>query len=324
MNDTERSESPISDQVPRTLQGGRLAQAADSFFVLRPTLMFPLWTMILAGVGLSDESKKISSGEWVALVVSLSALFGLVYLLNQLKDRAGDAINAKLFLIASGKFSNRHLMIEIIVLILFGIGGLLLSHQWHVWFWILLGVVIGGVIYNFTPWALERNPAGGVIAGFVGGWLLIRLGGEIGGGGADFMEELPYALAFTSACLIAGLLDRRGDEVAGKRTFAVVFGEKVTIAVCLAGFLSVILFGGWNGDWLIIAPAALSLPVLFYGWWNEDVNKAVTANKIAIFILSFGVGFKFIPYLVVIVLYYPIARWYHRTRFGLRYPSLAE
>ena len=54
----------------------------DYFFVLRPTLMFPFWTMTLAGSGISRFQNPRSNVEWILLSVALSLLFGLIYLLD--------------------------------------------------------------------------------------------------------------------------------------------------------------------------------------------------------------------------------------------------
>lgn len=319
---TARLKSDInSSETIVQLGGNGLVRFFDMLFVLRPTLMFPLWTMTLCGYHLAPSSGGLTYLQWLLLSVSLSSLFGLVYLLNQFRDRESDQLNSKLHLVSAGILSKRKLIVEMIVLSTFVIAGLILSGFWHLYALIIVIFAIAGIIYNYTPLALEQNPVGGIIAGVVGGWLLLHLGGMISGGELSLTREAPYVIAFTSACILTGLLDRSGDERAGKMTFTVVYGTQATIAFGLFGLVLTGLWGVYNQDWVIVAPTLVALPILIASFMRKSVGLAVQANKAAIFLLSVMAGLYYPVYLVVILLYFLFAKWYHRQRFSMDYPS---
>ncbi len=322
MMTTVRSKSNNSNQVGTVEWGGNWAvRLFDSLFVLRPTLMFPLWTMTLCGHHLSNSNEALSGTQWWLLSVSLSALFGLVYLLNQFRDRESDRLNGKLHLVSSGIMSRRWLIAEMIILDIIVLVGIFYAGFAHIYLMIILIFVIAGILYNYTPLALEQRPIGGLLSGIVGGWLLLHLGGMIAGETAVWWREVPYVIAFSAACLLTGLLDRNGDEQAGKMTFTVVYGTQATIVAGLIGFVITGIWGAYNLDLVVLVPVVGSLPIMILSWKRKSINLAVQANKVAIFLLSVMVGVYYPVYLIVIVLYYSFARWYHRQRFGMGYPN---
>ena len=295
----------------------------DSIFVLRPTLMFPLITMILAGHFHADVRHPMSWDRWLMLMVALCAMFGLGYLLNQFKDRVSDKSNGKLFLITEGYVDRRHALILSVLLSLLVLIALLAAGFERLLLYVVLMFVVGGILYNYTPVALQNSPFGGVTAGFAGGFLLLFLGGLIAGEPGSFLWMPPYLIAFGSACTLTCLLDVKGDRISGKNTFAVVYGVKKTMVIALTGFILTIIWGLFNRDWMITLSAVVSTPFLFWGCLNDNVNKAVLANKLAIFILSCVVGIAYPAYLFAIALYLPLARWYYSRRLGIRYPSFS-
>ena len=301
--------------------GSWFVRLFDSLFVLRPTLMFPLWTMTLAGAHVGAGEAALGWGRWIPLSVAFSALFGLVYLINQLRDRKGDRLNSKLLLVSDGVLVRMHLWIETAILMVLIPSVLVISGFSNLGWLTLVIFIVAGVLYNFTPVALQENPIGGIVAGVIGGGLLIALGGTITGGHGISLEGGPYILAFTAACLLTALPDREGDIKTGKRTFAVAYGTKRTMSVSLIGIVIAGIWGISNSDWVIAIPALISAPVLFMGWRRDSIALAVTANKTAIFVLSLAVGLVYPLYLVIIIVYYLFARWYHSRRFGIQYPN---
>ena len=121
---------------------------------------------------------------------------------------------------------------------------------------------------------------------------------------------------------MTNVLDREGDIIQGKHTFTVIYGVKRTIQVTLAGFLVVCVLGILNSDPVITIPAVIASVVMIIAVVTDSVGLAVSANKLAILLLSLSVGFFLPAYLVIIVVYFLFARWYHRHRFNVDYPSL--
>lgn len=295
----------------------------DSVFVLRPTLIFPLITMTLAGLKLADQTVRLSADKWLFITISLCSLFGLVYLLNQLKDKDTDGLNGKLYFIPNGILSRRHIRLEAIVLGAIIPLCLILAGVPYLIGWVLLMFVVAGVLYNFTPVALQQSPSGSILAGAIGGWMLIHMGGLMSHQALSVVKELPYVLAFTAACMLTTLPDIQGDFAVGKRTVAVVFGTKKTAVIAMILILTSLVWGILLADWVIVIPAGITFPILTIGILRNDVRIMIMANKAAILSLSLAVGFYYPIYLVAIGLYFPFARWYYWKRFKIRYPSFS-
>ena len=319
------------------LRGGWFVRFFDSFFVLRPTLIFPLWTMTLTGCwlnhlvkgkwiqwsGFLSDKAGIGWQRWLLFSIAITAMYGLVYLLNQLKDIQTDKINQKLFLVAEGALNRRHLIYESLILVFIAVVSLIISKFAHLGLLVLILFAVIGILYNFTPLALKQKPWGGIIAYAAGGWMFLRLGEMAYGSGVSFFLELPYIVAFTSSCLLTNLPDKEGDIAEGKRTFVVVYGERITLGVASIGFILAAVIGVFNKDWVISIPSIITAPWMFIAYLKTDKERAIKVNKWAIFLLSLSVGiaFGFPVYILIIALYYPFARWYHYNRFGMCYPS---
>ncbi|NQU05313.1 MAG: UbiA family prenyltransferase [Calditrichaeota bacterium] len=301
--------------------GGSLVKALDVLFVLRPTLMFPLFTIILAGHNTAVGARPLAVHQWLMLVVGLCAMFGVVYLLNQIRDRKSDKENGKLFLVSDKILSKNQLMLEAGLLIALMPVAFYFAGFVNLVFWVLAMFLVAGILYNFTPLALQNQAFGGILSGLIGGWLLIRFGSLIAGTVGNWIVEAPYVIGFASVALLTCLPDQKGDATQGKKTFAVVFGASKTIFAGLLGFIITSTWGFINGDLIIAIPSGVAVPVLIWGWLKKSVPVSTVANKIGIFGLSIAVGLMYPAYLVIIVLYFPFARWYYSRRFGLKYPS---
>jgi len=293
----------------------------DWFFALRPTLIFPLITMILAGNNIVEIKTRHSWDVWLLLMASLSAIFGLGYLLNQFNDREGDRKNRKLYLVSGELIPRNFLIVEATLLGLICPILLIIAGFSRIAGWLAAMLILGGVLYNFTPFALKRTPWGGVVSGLIGGWLLIHLGGIVAGNPQLIWREIPYILAFASGCILTTLPDVVGDLSCGKRTFAVAFGSRTTILTALTGIAAAAVLGAWFKDWVITIPAVVSGAMLIPASLRGSVSLAVQANKIAIFLLSVTVGWNYPIYLAGVFFYYLLARWYYRKRLGMEYPS---
>lgn len=283
--------------------------------------MFPIWTMILAGFNLSPSAHTLSPQRWFFAALAFSSLFGLIYLLNQMRDREGDLLNDKLPLVARDIISRRGQRLFAVLLGLITPTALLLGDFGELGLWLASGFILTGILYNFTPVALERTPLGGVIAGFIAGWLLLRIGEQLAGEFAAFAVEVPYLLAFTAGCILTMIPDMKGDSSTGKNTLAVVFGTRTTMLTAALLIGAAGIWAGLLGQWALVAASLGGGMLVVWGWLIASPGYAVIGNKVAMFLLAIGVGVSFPAFLAVIVLYYPLARWYHRARFSLDYPS---
>lgn len=300
----------------------RLLRWLDYWFVLRPTLMFPLFTMLLAGHRLVDPVQPTPPWRWVWLAAAFTALFGLGFVLNQIVDRPGDRLNGKLLLVSGGLISDPALKALCLILAVLAPLALLISGFGGLAPWIMAMFLLGGVFYNFKPLVLQSSPWGGIAASALGGYLLMETGARLGGGSLPWVRMLPYLASFTAAGLLTGLPDLEGDRRAGKRTFAVKFGRRATLAVAFGGVLASAALGAVQSDLVITLPAVLASAAVLLALVKSHPGTAVAGNKMAILTLSVLVGWSYPIYLAAMALHYLSSRWYHRRRFGLDYPNL--
>jgi 4-hydroxybenzoate polyprenyltransferase len=295
----------------------------DVIFVLRPTLFFPCWTLYLAGIRLSGYGGGGFSWRMVFAMVVSGAALGVVYLVNQLRDVGTDRINRKLPYFSQNIFPIRTAWWEVAFLLVFSlVGAVFLS--WRFLVIVIGGLIVTGLLYNYAPFQWKDKPIGSLVAAFLGGGLAFLGGSEIGGGlgWISVKQAIPYLFAFTATSLWTAIPDREGDKEVGKCTFPVRFGLDTTLWVgCLGVFIAMGL-GFLEKDWVIGSASLLSLVFFLWALVKKRFPGVTLAIKVSIIILSLLVGSYFPWYLVVMVFYFLVARWYHRQRFRMVYPNL--
>jgi len=154
----------------------QLFKPLDYFFVLRPTLFYPVWTVFLAGFFVQSKYGMAATNSasnhqfldtngiafiWVGLFLTM--LMGAVFILNQIMDRKTDNKNHKLFLIAHGHLTPKAAFIESAVLIVIAvIFAFIFSIKMGVLF---LGILIlTGWLYSFEPFKFKDRPLLGLVA----------------------------------------------------------------------------------------------------------------------------------------------------------------
>jgi len=144
-------------------------------------------------------------------------------------------------------------------------------------------------------------------------------------GGAEFgtalLLSLPYIFAGAAASLLTHVPDIEGDRQSGATTFASKYGLRATAMTALGMVALAWISALWFHDFIMLVAALVALPVFIRFYRKRSAEAAQTAVKTAVFSLAFAVGLTWIPFLALMALYYPLARWYHRERLGLDYPS---
>ncbi|MBD3167583.1 hypothetical protein GF324_13365 [bacterium] len=304
--------------------GNRGKRLPDYFFVLRPTLWFPVWTMILAGAG-GVALPGVNALPDIAAITGLSILWGWVYLVNQIADIQTDRVNDKLFYFAEGWFSRREGIAYSIALFVVGTVLLLLSEKWTL-FALTLGVLMfSGILYSIIPGAWKNHPFGSVVATLLGGALCFLIGRALAGRPLfdSPLQTAGYAAAFLAAGLLTMVPDMKGDREAGKRTFAVVYGVRSTAWTAVLLLMGAVLASLASGDMVLLSASVVSLPFYLAGAARLNASAVAFAARFSILLLSLSVGLLLYPgYLAIIGIYYLLARVYYHKRFGLRYPTL--
>lgn len=288
----------------------------DALFILRPTLFFPAWTFFLAGT-----SRGQSSGTFF-LMIWLAAAIGASFLLNQLSDRQEDRLNEKLLPLWGELISPRLIRMELILLSVGMIAGAIWAGI-ELTFLLVLYLIIAGFFYNFRPLRLKSQPIGGIACCAAGAWIIYLIGARASG--VSFSESLlfgfPYAVAAAAVTLLTHVLDLKGDRQSGIRTFPAVYGFTKTGVVAVILVSLCIILSVFFRDYVLLAASLISLPFFIRYSWQRDSESAGIAVKIAVFSLAVAVSIIWLTFLGMIVFYYFFARWYHRHRLGLDYPS---
>jgi len=295
----------------------------DYLFLLRPTLFFPLWTILLAGRYNAAKTAGFASGSHPSLTLILvlfAALMGASYTINQLVDYEGDKTNRKLFLVAD-KYVKRDYAIWLsAVLTVLGLAGLF-SLGFSLGLFGLVFILVTGIFYNLEPFRWKDSPILGPSVSVFGGAAAFFLGCLPSLNIELIIKCIPYLAAFTAVSILTSVPDMEGDRAAGKNTFALNYGIGLATAVAALMCLAAALIGGLTRDNIILWPALFSCPVFFVALYNRKRETVILAIKLSIFTLSLVVSFVYPGYLLLMALYFFFGRWYYRSRFDMEYPS---
>lgn len=295
----------------------------DYLFLLRPTLFFPLWTVLLAGrynaaklEGYAPESHP----SLPLLFILFAALMGASYTINQLVDYEGDKVNRKLFLVADKYVKRDYAVWLSAVLIILGLAGLFL-YDLSLGLLGLTAILIGGVFYNLKPFRWKDTPILGPLVSVLGGAIAYFFGCLPSFNLELIIKCVPYLAAFTSVSILTTVPDMEGDKDAGKNTFALHYGVGLSTAVAALMCLAAALTGWMTKDNIIFWPALLSCPIFFIALYNRKRETVILAIKFSIFALSLDVSCVYPGYLLLMALYFLFSRWYYRNRFDMEYPN---
>jgi 4-hydroxybenzoate polyprenyltransferase len=299
----------------------------DYLFVLRPTLLFPVWTVVLVGHWAqlrfgTDTGFEKSLPFTIWVIASYSFLMGAVFILNQLEDIETDKINRKLYLIADGIIPKRCAVVEMVLL---GCAPFLMLFwsRWDLFFLMILSFIVMGWAYSSPPLNLKNSPWGGVIANIIGYFLVFSVGWNISGKLSIEMiwHATPYILGILGIYFFTTIPDIHGDRNAHKVTVAVQYGPGPTIKMGLITNTLGMMLGLFLMDWVIFIPTLLMLFFYFKTLFSRSVQDVLLTNKIATLVLSLVVCYRFPAYLLLILIVYFLAKWYYRHRFQIDYPS---
>ena len=300
----------------------------DYVAVLRPTLLFPVWTLLLLGYhhGRIDRATQETHHIlhlWVTLCL-YSLLMGAVYIVNQIADRETDAHNDKLYLVAQGYVKLQILKWQVGVLVALSILLSLFVFPENTAYLILILLSIGlGFAYSVRPVRLKRIPIADLCANAIGyggiaflvGWTTVTpIGVEA------VCRSLPYLFSVAAAFVNTTLPDVKGDSVSGDNTTGVWLGKRraclLSLVLLIAAIVSAVLFR----DWIAGATSAVCLPVFIYMNFYPKQNVIIWATRIGILTLSLCASVLFPFYLLWFAVVIFLTRWYYSFRFGIRYP----
>ena len=316
----------------------KLVPTLDIVFLLRPTLFFSVWVMVVMGM-YSAQMKLVTHPLWISgfswetifVFVGLTFICSSTFILNQISDVESDSINKKLFLVGQYFSPEKSHSIAKILLI----SGLIISIVAN-WFTAILVVSIylfWGTLYNQLPFKWKKKPVLGWVANsivgallFMIGWYLVitsQLNSKILFLDIAMLEYmLPYLLCFASVSLLTTLPDMKGDMESGDKTFPIVYGEIPTTILSLLFICAAFACSLYYEDPLASTATLVSMPFFIIAVIRRLDKDILRAIRYPIFILNFF-AFSIYPWLFVpLIITYYLSKYYYWHRFELHYPTL--
>ena len=313
----------------------KIAKPFDYFFVLRPTLFFPVWTIALAGLWAQDrfgdsiQELSFSLSETNFIFVLYLALYTLLmggaFLLNQLEDVETDRLNHKLFLIADGEISEKNAIIETILITMVPIVFFLFIRI-DLAVVLIISFLVMGWMYSSRPFVLKDRPIGGIVANLIGGYIVFSFGWMIFGPLSKQMllHATPYVLGMLAVYFFTTVPDREGDKQANKVTIAVKYDIRIVLIGGVLLNVLAIVAGLFVKDLVVLVPTILILPFFLYTAFKKSDAEVLRTNKFAALFLSLTICVGFPLYLLVIAFLFFFSRWYYKVRFNMNYPSFSK
>jgi 4-hydroxybenzoate polyprenyltransferase len=304
------------------------------FFLLRPVVLIPVWGFALFGYNkgrnvnfseLPDLWRTTDVGVFLWIVI-FSLSVGCVYVLNQIADIDVDRKNSGLPLLANGIVSRKGAYgaagaaAIIAIAVPFCAGHRLISLL------SLISIVIG-ILYSFRPFYFSGRPfldfltnaAGFGIVALGVGW---HLAGRSMADPAFLPSTAPYFLLMCAGAISSTIPDIAGDRAGGKRTTAVVLGEKNAHCLATAAIMAAAVLSFLSKDTIAAVCAAAGLPLYLLYLLRPRKNFAEATYKI-------GGGLCMVAAAVIMPVFLLAgaavfaATWiYFRFCHGVAYPSL--
>ena len=301
----------------------------DYFFILRPTLFFPIWIMTLAGYSrfyvFNGDKRWLSfTVDWMTVLNFLLITFisGGVFILNQLRDIETDKDNKKLFLISESFVQERQAKTIAFVIIFISLI-IFFAENVHLFIINFVYVLFCGYLYNYRPFCWKDHPILGVFINVSGGLFLFLSGWIFAGHGQwqAFVYVIPYLCAWGAVMLLTTIPDVKGDTNHKKITVAVRFGINRTIwsaTICVLIGLIVAIF---NKDNLVIFSIVLSLPLFVKMLFKPTPRWIFTCIRYPMLFIALLLCVEFPLFFIILIANYFVSKAYYISRFNLDYPS---
>lgn len=300
----------------------------DYIFILRPTLLVPVWTFLLLGYYRALEEPRVHlrvDPRFVWVFLLYTGLMGGIYILNQIVDRETDRANKKLYLVSEGYVPVKFAYLEMVGL--FVIAFLLfLRFPFSLFLFILLSFGLG-IVYSVPPlklkgrpfWDLLSNSLGYGLLNFGVGWMTIRpISGQM------FLHSLPYIFSVGAVFVNTTIPDIPGDERSGDRTTGVALGMRKSLLLSSLLLSFALISSLLLKDWICLGASVWSLPLFVRAAIRADLRSCFQSMRIGAPSLVILTGFLFPAFLLLLLLAFFSMRIYYKQRFGVLYPTIGE
>lgn len=297
----------------------------DYVFLVRPTLMYPIWIYFLCGFWSGQRwpvVAHVTTLHAVMIGTGLTLVMAAVSIFNQIRDAETDRINRKLFLICDGHVPVRTAYIEALICGLLGVAiGWMAELRAGVM--LAFALFMAGYLYSFPPARMKDRPIGGLLVNGFGGLIVFILGWISAGGAGWFpLRSLTYFGGFSAVMLNTTMPDMKGDRETGKITFPVKYGVRPTVIWALIVEVITVCAAFYFHEWILFFPGLAMVPFFIYALTKKHVADVIRATKYSVFAMAIAICWVFPWFLIPMWLIFFGSRWYYRKRFGFDYPNL--
>jgi len=305
-----------------------VVKALDYFFAARPMLHIPIWSVyIYSYLLLTDFADKMDPplDYWLKLL-SLTLIAAGSYYLNQLHDQESDRVNQKLGFLQRGLCSSRGFKIAFWLCSIAGLSFAALVS------WPILGfaafLFLLGWSYSAPPLRLKDRPVLGLLTNALAFGAVVSLFSSDDPMGlqrwSDFRFPLYFFFAVASTHMLTTIPDMVGDSATGKKTVAVVLGQKGALWLALLFSLGAIGTAIWPVcNWALVTIGAVASLSTLLAIITDTSRSVLLAAKLPLFLLTAVASILNWCYFVFLVALVFATRIYYRRRFGITYPKLA-
>ena len=308
----------------------------DVIFLLRPTMFFAVWIMVVVGMISVDLNMHASSlwnteFSWKILFVffGLSLLISAAFTSNQIDEAKNGKSNQELFLIGKYVSSEKGESIARTLLI----SGLLITiiANWITSIPAICIYFLWRTEFNHAPFEWKHSLGAGWLINSCVGILLFTIGWMLGMKNYQHNEiipltidtlfhMLPYLLYFSAVSLLTTLQYRKSDD-ADTSTLPIVYGSFASMLIATL-MMSIALYLSLKyADPLASTATLVSLPFFIFAAFRRQNKDILRAIRYPIFILNFF-SLAYYPWLVVPLFFiYYVSKYYYWHRFNLHYPT---
>ena len=308
----------------------------DIIFIIRPTLFFAVWVMVISGM-ISAEVRINPSSIWItnfsleifSIFIGLTFLLSSAFILNHLSDHSSYPINQKIIIDKYVSIDKRKVFSR--SLLIMG-GGILIINNWQIAILSLCCHFLWGMGYNRLLIRWEQAPiVEWILNSFVGmllfiiGWMMVMQNYS----SENFMmfnidiffSMCPYILSFSAISLMIILFKIQVD--AHSKSYSTFSLCNTTILIWISLFMiSLAFFYSFiYNDPLAATATLVSLPFFIFAILRRLNKDVIRAIRYPIFIYNFFV-LSYYPLLgIPLIIIYYFSKYYYWHRFDLHYPT---
>ena len=315
----------------------KIAPKFDTIFLLRPTIFFSVWVMVVVGI-ISAELNMNATPLWIIkfsweiffVFLGITLLISSTFIFSQIADAKNGYDNQKILLIGKYISAEKGLSIARILLILRGLISIIAN-------WITAVLAIGifflrRIGYNQAPFEWMKAPFSIWLVNSFFGVLLFIIGWILGMGNYPstgiiplsidtLFHMLPYVLGFSAVSLLATLPDIKGSTPLYTRDYPTVLGTSTSLLLSLFMIIIALYYSIKHSDPLASTATLVSLPFFVFVSLRRLKKDIIRAICYPIFIINFFT-LSYYPWLVVPLLCtYYLSKYYYWHRFDVHYPT---